>query len=108
MEPQNYTPDLVWLDQSEINSRSRVRAHVVRERRRRVSWQEKQVMKNLQKRLQGCKVISADATSDALDEQHTVAAGYPELLGGGRRDPFAIYPVESTPDMLELLDHCEP
>jgi hypothetical protein len=107
MGPQSYTPDLMWIDQSETGTQSNARAHVVRERRRRASWDEKKVMESLQKRSQNERIISPDAPSDATDKQFNLALGYSEVLGGGRRDPFATYPVELTVNMLELLDHCK-
>lgn len=107
MESQNYTPHFVWIDGSEINSVSRVRAHVVRERRRRISWEEEQIMNHLRERSQGCKAVLANATSGPLDRPHRHGLGNPELLGSGRRDPFANYPIEASSNMLELIDHCE-
>lgn len=104
---QNYTPELEWIDQSDINSRSRVRAHVVRERTRRVSWQEQEIMNNLRKRFRGRVLPSTNASSGVLDEHYAFATSSPEYLGGGRDNPFAQYLIESTPDMLALLDHCE-
>jgi hypothetical protein len=104
---QNYTPELEWIDQSDINSRSRVRAHVVRERTRRVSWQEQEIMNNLRKRFRGRVLPSTNASSGVLDEHYAFAASSPEYLGGGRGNPFAQYLIESTTDMLTLLDHCE-
>jgi hypothetical protein len=103
MDPQSFMPDLMWVDQAETGSQSHVRAHIVRERRRRASWEEKKIMENLQKRSKNGRAISPDGRGKHRD----LAAGYSELLGGGRRDPFATYPVESTIDKLELLDHCK-
>jgi hypothetical protein len=107
MDPRNYSPDLMWIDYSEVNSLRRVRAHVVRDRRRRASWEEKKIMESLQKRLQVSKTISVDTPSDSEDPRHNIATVYSELLSGGRRDPFVTYPVESTTNMLELLDYCK-
>jgi hypothetical protein len=109
MDPQSYTPELMWINHSETGTQSHARAHVVRERRRRASWDEKKVMETLQKRSQNERITSHDASAspDATDKQFDLAPGYSEFLGGGRRDPFAMYPVELTINMQELLDHCK-
>jgi hypothetical protein len=107
MDPRNYSPDLMWIDYSEVNSLGRVRAHVVRDRRRRASWEEKKIMEGLKRRLQNGNIISTDAPSNSMDKQLDLAAGYSERLGGGRLDPFATYPVESTIYILDLLDYCK-
>lgn len=105
MDTQSFTPDLMWVDQSESGSQSHVRAHIVRERRRRASWEEKKIMERLQRRSQNGRNISPNAPSETINKQNNLTAGYSELLGGGRRDPFATYPVESTISTLELLDY---
>ncbi|KAH8800429.1 hypothetical protein F5884DRAFT_810319 [Xylogone sp. PMI_703] len=101
-----YNPSLEWVESSEPGWRSRARAHVVAERRRRKSWEEEQSMamllsRRVRNRSNLAMSKSKQSTWDSMQE-----IVRPELLGAGRKDPFAKYPLAAPSDEeLELLDY---
>jgi hypothetical protein len=110
MEDSTYSPSLKWIDNTKANLRSRVTAHVRRERRRRKSWEEDQqsmtILRSGELGNQNALVLSGSKESERRRMQEMV---YPEFLGAGRKDPFANYPLQPVSNEdLKLLDYCKP
>jgi hypothetical protein len=108
MEGSTYRPSLKSIENTKANLRSRVRAHVGRQRRRCKLWEEQQSTTIPRSRKLGNRnalVISRSKESESKRMQEMV---HPELLGAGRKDPFANYPLQAVSnEELELLDHCK-
>jgi hypothetical protein len=108
MSDVTYRPFLQWINNAQADSSSRVRAHVARERRHRKSWEEEQSMRILRSRRRGNKNALVSSRSEELERIRVLRTVHPELLGAGRKDPFASYPLQSiSNEDLELLDHCK-
>jgi hypothetical protein len=108
MNGVTYRPFLKWINNAQADSSSRVRAHVTRERRRRKSWEEEQSMRILRSRRRRNKNALVSSRSEELETIRVLRTAYPELLGAGRKDPFAKYPLQAiSNEYLELLDHCK-
>lgn len=98
-----YSPMLEWIDNTKPDSTYRARAHVVRERRRRLSWEEEQYMKALRSKRQ-----PRDEARLVLPPVLERESPNLELLGPEWRDPFSIHliPMPSHEEQ-ELLDFCK-
>ena len=108
MKEITYSPALEWIDCSDLESRSRINAHVARERRYRKSFEDEQSMRLIRSRKLGNQGILVSSVSKWQTQECMLGTVHPELLGAGRRDPFANYPLENLSKVeLELLDHCK-
>ena len=108
MKEITYRPTLEWIDCSDLESRSRINGHVVRERRYRKTFEEEQSMRLIRSRKLRDQGILVSSISKGQTQECMLGTVHPELLGAGRSDPFANYPLESLSRVeLELLDHCK-
>lgn len=103
-----------WITSNDEESRRRAKSHVSREVRRHKVFQARQVRdKHLGRR----RALVPTATKpkpeprNKAEEPPSALVPWPgpvSLLGAGRVDPFALYPIHSTSsEHLQLVDHCE-